>query len=359
MVPIFKPYMPSAVLPELSDNLYSGSLAYGKVGKEFESKMGCYIGNEKFLSTSSYNYAFLIAISTLNLQPGDEIIASPMSCLASNQPFVIKNLKVKWVDIDPKTGAVCLDDLKKKISNQTKAVFINHYCGYLANQKEIFEIVKRYNIPLVDDAIESFGSKYENRYIGNHYADITIFSFQTVRLPNTIEGGGISFFSNELYSKALKIRDYGIDRAIFRDELNEISAECDIILEGYGALMPEFNSIIGSKQMLDIDNLLLRQKYNSIAWDKKIKDYDSLNSLVVNDLVEPNYWIYGLLADNKVEAIKFFRSVGFYATGVHINNNIYSVFGNKESLKGVNEFYNKFIALPCGWWVEPNQISEI
>ena len=65
----------------------------------------------------------------------------------------------------------------------------------------------------------------------------------------------------------------------------------------------------------------------------------------------PNRWVYGVLAKNKIETIKEFREDGFYATSVHINNNIYSVFKNKVELKGVNEFINHFVAIPCGWWL--------
>jgi len=56
------------------------------------------------------------------------------------------------------------------------------------------------------------------------------------------------------------------------------------------------------------------------------------------------------LAKNKSETIKDYRKEGFYATSVHINNNIYSIFDNKPELKGVNEFVNSYVALPCGWW---------
>ena len=58
-----------------------------------------------------------------------------------------------------------------------------------------------------------------------------------------------------------------------------------------------------------------------------------------------------VLAKNKIETIKKIREKGFYATGVHINNNIYSIFGNKTNLSGVNDFMNHFVALPCGWWI--------
>ncbi|MFX9003731.1 DegT/DnrJ/EryC1/StrS family aminotransferase, partial [Acinetobacter baumannii] len=96
MIPIFKPYMPTDILPELENILYSGQLAYGKYGKLFESELAKFIGNPHVISVNSYNQAMLLALSVLNLNPGDEVIASPVSCLASNQPFVIKGLKVIW-----------------------------------------------------------------------------------------------------------------------------------------------------------------------------------------------------------------------------------------------------------------------
>ena len=80
---------------------------------------------------------------------------------------------------------------------------------------------------------------------------------------------------------------------------------------------------------------------------KKEKDIESLRPI---ENTIPNNWIYGVLAKNKTEIIKKMREKGFYATSVHINNNIYSVFGNKTNLSGVNDFMNHFVALPCGWW---------
>jgi len=73
----------------------------------------------------------------------------------------------------------------------------------------------------------------------------------------------------------------------------------------------------------------------------------------------PNRWLYGVLAKNKIDTIKKYREKGFYATSVHINNNIYSIFGNKNNLKGVSEFINHFVALPCGWWLSSNDINKI
>ncbi len=351
MIPIFKPYMPKEVESGLAEILYSGKLSFGKYGKMFEKEVKNYISNDLFISISSYNQAILIALSTLGIINGDEIIASPVSCLASNQPFVVRGVKVVWADVNPSTGTLDVDDVKRRITKKTKAIFLNHYCGYAGNIDEISALAKEKGIYFVEDCVEAFGTIYNGKRIGNTGADVSIFSFQTVRLPNTIDGGGLSFKDKELYNKASKIRDYGIDRAKFRDEMNEINPNCDIKLEGYGALLSEVNSYIGLRQFEKLDQLLEIQRSNALQWKNRLIDSKDIKVVEAIDKVVPNYWVFGVFVENKGEKIQEFRNNGFYATGVHINNNIYSVFDNSIELKGVSEFINSFIALPCGWWL--------
>jgi dTDP-4-amino-4,6-dideoxygalactose transaminase len=348
--------MPENIQKGINEILYSGKLSYGEKGKEFEEKLASYIGNDKVLTISSYNQALLIVLSSLGLKPGDEIIASPVSCLASNQPFVVKGLKVIWADINPFSGTLSVDDVRSKITSKTKAIFHNQYCGYLGEIEAMNSLGKEFGIPVIDDCIEAFGSELNGSKTGNLGTDITVFSFQTVRLPNTIEGGALVFNTQEMYEKAKVIRDYGIERANFRDNLNEINPDCDIKLEGYGALMGELNSYIGIKQLENFDSLINKQRANAIIWDQKINKKTNLISLIPIKNSMPNRWVYGILAKNKSASIKDYRKEGFYATGVHINNNIYSIFDNKTELKGVNEFVNSFMALPCGWWFDNNNI---
>lgn len=356
MIPIFKPFMPKDILSGVEEILYSGKLAFGKYGIEFENSLREYFSNPYSMTVSSYSQAMLVVLTVLDLKPGDEIIASPVSCLASNQPFINKNLKVVWADINPLTGTLDPDDIEHRITSKTKAIFINHYCGYIVEIDKISSIAKAHNIFLVDDCIEAFGGKYNTDKIGNTITDVSIFNFQTVRLPNTIEGGAITFKDESLFSKALKVRDYGIDRNNFRNVLGEINPDCDIELEGYGALLGELNSYIGVKQMSSIDQLLMQQEKNARKWDTLIQKIKGIEPLRFNQNSHPNYWVYGVLCEDKNEALKMFRESGFYATSVHINNNIYSVFNNMELLPGVNKFMKSFLALPSGWWVKEDDI---
>ena len=359
MIPIFKPFIPRDIVPGIEKILYSGKLSFGEKGEEFERKLSSYIGNDKVLTTSSYNNALLILLSTLDLAPGDEVIASPVSCLASNQPFAVKSLKIVWADVNPLTGTLSVNDVRSKITSKTRAIFHNHYCGYLGEVEAMNALGKEFEIPIIDDCIEAFGSELHGKKTGNLGTDFTVFSFQTVRLPNTIDGGALVFNNQEMFERAQMIRDYGIDRTLFRDELNEINPNCDIKLEGYGALMSEVNSFIGIHQMEKIEELITLQRHNSLIWEEKINREKNMESLSLTGKSSPNRWVYGVLAENKIRTIKNVRKQGFYATSVHINNNIYSIFDNKSELKGVEKFMNHFVALPCGWWFDLDKSENI
>ena len=349
MIPLFKPYMPQD-LPELDNILHSGALAYGKWGHEFEKQLGEYIGNSQILVANSFNSAYHVLITTLGLKPGDEVVGSPMTCLASNQPFATHGIKVVWADIEPSTGMLDLEDVRKKISSRTKAVLMNHFCGYVGYVNELRSFCDEKGLFLIEDAIEGFGSEYKGKKVGNIGADATVYSFQTVRLPNTIDGGAVSFKDEQLYKEAVKVRDYGIERSNFRDDLNEINPLCDISQPGYGATLSEINSYVGCLQMKVIEELLLKQQQKACDWSNLL-DVQGVKPLSIVNGTKPNYWVYGVLVENKRDFIMEWRNKGYYVSGVHLPNNFYSVFGNQGTLNGVSEFYSKYVALPCGWWM--------
>ena len=99
-----------------------------------------------------------------------------------------------------------------------------------------------------------------------------------------------------------------------------------------------------------IDDLLKKQRHQAELWD------NLLNKTAVKHLPPcegsiPNYWVYGVLVDDKRTFIDQWRSKGYYASGVHVPNSYYSVFGEQSELKGVRDFYASYVALPCGWWM--------
>lgn len=358
MIPLYKPHMPE--LPELDQILHSGQIACGKYSYEFEEIIANYLEVDKdcVLVTSSFNTAISVTLSLLGLDFGDEVIISPMACLASTQPFATQGIVIKWGDVDPATGTLCPESVRKKISKKTKAIVHNHFCGYPGYIDEINAIGNEYGIPVIDDGIECFGSEYKGKKIGNVGTDVTMFSFTAVRNPNTVDGGCIVLKDKELVKKAKMIRDCGIDRSIFRDEIGEINPLCDISLKGYSATMSNVNAYIGIQQMFCVTEILGRQRENARVISRIIENSDGISSLVREETF-PNYWVYGVLCNNKREFINTYREKGLYASGVHINNNIYTIFGKSETLKGVQKFYENFVAIPSGWWVQEKDYAEL
>jgi dTDP-4-amino-4,6-dideoxygalactose transaminase len=346
-------------LPEINTILHSGALAFGNWGRKFEEKLSEYIDNPNVVVVNSYNSAVLVTLITLGIKVGDEVIASPMSCLASNQPFATQGIKVIWADIDPNTGTLSPESVEQKITSKTKAIFHNHHCGFPGYIDEIKKIGKSHGILVVEDAIEAFGSRYKDSTIGNTDSDATIFSFQTVRLPNTIDGGAIVFNDTKLLERAKLIRDLGVDRKKFRDNLGEISRECDIEVPGYGATLSEINSYIGCRQLDDYHVLLKNQRENAEVWKGIIDAEYPKYTILGESYHNPNYWIFGVLVPNKRETILHFRKQGYYASGVHLPNSNYSVFGSQGKFPGVEEFYSKFVALPSGWWFSLKELYRV
>jgi perosamine synthetase len=353
MIDLYKVYSPSTPFAnKIEEIIHSGKLTSGFYLNQFEKKIRDFIGNPYILVVSNYNYASLISLALCDLRNNDEVIASPMSCLASNQPVLNFGAKIVWADIDPNTGSLNPEDVIKKISRKTKAIIHYHWAGYPGYIDEINQIGIEYGIPVIDDAIESFGSRYKGFNIGNLGSRFTLFSFQTVRLPNSIDGGAIAFSNEADYHRALKMRDFGIDRKTFRNEINEISSFSDIDSMGYNAIMNEVNAFIGQLIMEDVPELLEKQKQNALMWDEVCHN-EGYQPLSLKSGNEPNYWVYSFLTDRVKEDLVKYRSEGYYASQVHLRNDYYSCFGKFDSsLKGVRTFEEKQLSVPSGWWFE-------
>lgn len=340
-------------MPELGNILHSGALSGGVWVRTFERSVASFTGAPHVAATSSFGAAMQIALMTLGVGHGDEVVTSAQSCLASNMPILTVGARAVWADIDPLTGTLCPDDVRRRITPRTRAIVHNHHCGYPGHMDEIAAIGREKGVPVIDDCIEAFGARYRGRAMGAAAADAAVFSFQTVRLPNTIDGGAVCFRDAALHEKACRLRDLGVDRATFRDAEGEISPLSDVPVAGLGATMNEVSGYIGCCQMEAIEQLLRQQRGNARVWLDELETQDDYRPIGRGG-IEPNYWVFGALArKGRDEGIRHFRSRGFHASGVHLPNYYYSAFGNGgDDLRGTREFHERFVAVPCGWWMQ-------
>ena len=349
MIPLFKVFMPKGVEEELGQILHSGQLAYGEYSKKFEEKLRTFVGNPNLLTISGNSVHF--ALKLIDIKEGDEVIASPMACLATNQPIAYCGAKIVWADIDPLTASLDPEDVRRKITPKTKAIIHYHWAGYPGYIDEINALAKEKGIRVIEDASESFGAEYKGNILGNTKTDIVCYSFTPVRLPNAIDGGGLAFKEESLFNKACLMRDYGIDRSSFRDAQGEISSTCDIFMPAEGCTMNNISGYVGYTQMDYLADLYNQQRENAMQWRAKLESKTDITFLKQREDVNPSYWAYTILSENRDHLIKEFRKEGFYASKMHLRNDYYSVFATGlENFRGLNEYSNKQLNLPCGWW---------
>ena len=99
-----------------------------------------------------------------------------------------------------------------------------------------------------------------------------------------------------------------------------------------------------------LDELLEKQRQNAFDWQVVLSDKMPGLCFLDTENINPNYWVFGILAKDKAATLKDFKARGYSCSGVHLPNSYYSVFGEQGVYPGVREFHSHFVALPCGWW---------
>lgn len=355
MIPLFKPFVPDEF--DAQTFFKTDNLAMSPICDQFEAELQKYFDTPNVLAINTFNNALLIICRLLDLRPGDIVVSSPMACLASTQPFAFMGIRFIWCDVDPHSGTLCPESVNHALKNyNVKAILHNHFAGYSGNIDAISKISKKFGVPVVNDCIEAFGSKYHGEIAPFFNSEFTIFSGNPVRFLNTVEGALLVINDPAMRDKAIKLRDTGIDRLKFRDNLGEISPACDVSLLGLSATPNSIFSALGLAQLKQVDNIIKKHRSNAL----RLSPFLDLE-VEKTSKEDPNYWVLGGLYQNKREFIEFMQNEGINTSSVHLRNDKYSIFSDSISLDlcGVQEFSEKFVAIPCGWWLSEKDLNNI
>ena len=184
---------------------------YTKKCHEFiEKKLNC----KKFLLTNSCTAALEMAAILLDIAPGDEIIMPSYTFVSTANAFVLRGGVPVFVDIRSDTLNIDEDLIESAITKKTKAIVVVHYAGVPCNMDKILEIAKKYNLKVVEDAAQAFGSSYKGKPCGT-IGDIGCFSFHETKNIISGEGGGIVINMDSYIERAEIIREKGTNRSKF------------------------------------------------------------------------------------------------------------------------------------------------
>lgn len=330
------------LMPQLEKVLYSGYIGQGPKVDEFEKAFGAYLGTGNVLSLNSGTSALHLALRLAGVQ-GMEVITSPMTCTATNWPILANGADIVWADVDPETGMLDSQDVKRKITNKTAAILVVHWGGTPANLDALKTVCKIYKIPLIEDAAHALGAEWQNRKIGNNTADYSCFSFQAIKHITTVDGGALVIPDQQQYERGKLLRWYGIDRETPRQDFR---CEEDVKEWGYKFHMNDVNATIGLVSLKYLPAIVAQHKSNAAYFDahitnnkiKKPKGYASGNS---------SYWLYTIRVKSRDKFIKYMTDRGIQTSRVHARNDKNTTVKKYHTrLPGVDKFDREMVSIP-------------
>jgi dTDP-4-amino-4,6-dideoxygalactose transaminase len=210
IIPHSRPSVDQAEMHGLQNVLSSGQLAQGPQVQSFEEELGRFLELPPGVATSSGTTALHLALLSLGVGPGDEVLLPSYVCSAPLHAAYHSGATPVLVDVDPTTGIMDPDDLKKRLTSKSKAIIAVHLFGLPADIDEILAL----GLPVIEDCAQSLGANLEGKMLGTVGA-ISICSFYATKLITTGEGGMLLSRDPDLLARARDLRDY--DK---RDDVN-------------------------------------------------------------------------------------------------------------------------------------------
>ncbi len=250
--------------------LQSGFYILGDEVKKFEQDFSNMIRIKYAVSVNSGSDALVIAINSLGVGNGDEVITVSHTFISTADAIVRNGAKPIFVDINPETYCMDVSKIEAKITEKTKAILVVHIYGHPVDMDPICKLAKKYNLFLIEDACQAHGAEYKNKKVGS-IGDVGCFSFYpTKNLGAYGDGGMIITDDSELSEKLIQLRSYGQinkyhhDFIGFNSRLDEIQAS---ILRVKLKNLVNWNN--RRRKIAELYNKLLQQSYVKLPSEKK------------------------------------------------------------------------------------------
>lgn len=261
-IPVYEPVLTEEVKTNVIECLESNWISSrGKFIDEFEHQFSLWTGSKHSATVSNGTVALHLALLALDIGFGDEVIVPTFTYVASVNAIAYVGGTPVFVDSLTDTWQVDPADIERKITNKTKAILAVHLYGQPADMLKIMALANKYNLKVIEDAAEAFGSKIGNRHVGT-FGDISTYSFFGNKTITTGEGGMVVTDSLELDRRVRKLKGQGLagTKEYWHDEV------------GFNYRMTNICAAIGVAQLKVADNILTRKRHIAELYKKLMVD---------------------------------------------------------------------------------------
>ena len=289
-IPVNKPLITSEDLNYLNKSISKGWVSSeGPEVKRFENNFSNFIGNKYSVAVSSGTAALEIAIKSLKLKKGDEVIIPNFTIISNAMAVLKEGLNIKLVDCNIKDWNMDIIEIEKKITKKTKAIIATHIYNFPLRVDILKKICRKNKIILVEDAAEVIGQKLNDKLCGS-YGDISIFSFYANKQITTGEGGMITTNSKKLYEQSKNLRNLCFGK---KDRFNHE----DI---GWNYRMTNLQASLGVSQLKRIRSIVGRRHRVGNEYFQKLKDNKNIYiPETTRNYAKNIYWVIAFVITNK------------------------------------------------------------
>ena len=264
-----------------------GSSCYDYIYK-FQDSFKEYLGVNHAIATSSCTGALHIALATLEIKAGDEVIVPDSTWIASVSPVMYRCATPVFVDVKEDTWCIDPQKIKEAITSKTKAIICVHLYGNLCEMDEIMAIAKEHNLYVIEDAAEALGSEYKGKKAGA-IGDFGVFSFHGTKTLTTGEGGMLVCNDQNLYEKAAVLHDHGRDKKV-----QKMFWASDI---GYKYKISNIQAALGYAQMQRLEELLAKKITIFKLYQKELADIEGIALNFTQEYAKNSYWMPTIVFD--------------------------------------------------------------
>lgn len=340
---LFHPHISKSAISGVVETLNSRWIGQGPKVTKFEEEFSKKFARKRpAIAVGSGTDALHLAYILAGIKAGDEVVSPVFTCTATNIPLLYQRAKVKFADIQPDTLNIDPNHVRKLVNEKTKAIVCVHYGGLPCDMKELREIAKAWNIPIVEDAAQALGAEYNKKMIGS-ISEFTAFSFQAIKHITTGDGGMLTIQDKSLRAKADRIRWFGIDRSA--KQLG--TWENDIREIGYKYQMTDIAAAMGLAGLTEFDRTLVLRRRLLEEYKKSLKDIPGI-TLIGADCPDRVHaaWMCTILAKRRFDLQKKLRENHIESNQVHYRNDRYSIFGKRLELPNMDALEDEYLVLP-------------
>lgn len=349
---IANPVLGDDEIEQVTRVIRSGMIASGPETTKFELEFSEFVGCEYSCAVNNGTSALSLSLSALGIGPGDEVITTPMTFVATANSILSCGAKPVFADIDPETYNLCPKSTRKAINKRTKAIMPVHLYGLPSDMEEFERISEELGIRIIGDAAQAHGAKINGKSVGN-FGDVECFSFYPTKNMTTGEGGMITTNNEELYKKLVSIRNHGRPGG----ELGVYEHE----RFGLNLRLTDIGAAIGRVQLRRLPDLNLRRKNNAIELTKLLEGIEGVTLPGLKSQFEHAWHQYTILVEDRASLADYLKSHGI-GTGVYYPRLI-SEYPHLNSFKGVtpvaDEIVKKVISLPVHASLSESELNEV